>query len=187
MFISLDVDVRPFLACMTSAPGAALQRTTKVLLRRPYLHAPGASLHQPKYSFKTVQIFMSHSLFTSWAAMSILSFVAWMWQRQTSRRPSRAPNQQPKYSSNGPIFMQLASRSTNQSTHLNGAIFMSHSIFVSWAAMSILSFLAWMWQDKQVGALTALQTSNQRTPQTALSSCSWRLTPPTKVLYSIFM
>jgi len=62
--------------------------------------------------------------------------------RQTSKRPRRAPNQQPTYSSNGPIFMQLASRSTNQSTRLNGAIFMSHSNFVSWAAMSILSFLA---------------------------------------------
>ncbi len=116
VFISLDVDVRPFLACMTSAPGAALQQTTKVLLKRSYLHAAGASLHQPKYSFKRVQIFMSHSL------------------------------------------------------------------FASWAAMSILSFLAWMWQDKQVDALAVLQTSNQSTPQTVVSSCSWRLAPPTKVL-----
>jgi len=29
VFISVDVDVRPFLACMTSAPGAALQRTNQ--------------------------------------------------------------------------------------------------------------------------------------------------------------
>jgi len=34
-------------------------------------------------------------------------------------------------------------------------------LFASWASMSILSFLAWMWQDKQVGALTALQPATK--------------------------
>ncbi len=57
--------------------------------------------------------------------------------KRTWRRRS---NHQPKYSSNATIFMQLAPRSTNQSTRLNGAIFMSHSLFTSWASMSILSF-----------------------------------------------
>jgi hypothetical protein len=139
---------------------------TKVLLKRPYLHAAGASLHQPKYSLHVAFALgiMGGDVHPFFRRMNVT--------RQTSRRPRRAPNHQPTYSSNGPIFMQLASRSTNQSTHLNGAIFMSHSIFVSWAATSILSFLAWMWQDKQVGALTALQTSNQSTPQTVLSSCA---------------
>ncbi len=39
-------------AWQAHANGAMLQRTTKVLLKRPYLHAAGASLHQPKYSLK---------------------------------------------------------------------------------------------------------------------------------------
>jgi hypothetical protein len=82
--------------------------------------------------------------------------------RQTSRRPHRAPNQQPTYSSNGPIFMQLAPHSTDQSTLLNGSIFMLHSLFTSWTSNSILQFLACVWQAART---TGHQLS---TPSTAL-------------------
>jgi hypothetical protein len=44
VFLAVDVHVRPFLACMTSAPGAALQPATKVPSNGAF-HAAGAALH----------------------------------------------------------------------------------------------------------------------------------------------
>jgi hypothetical protein len=97
------------------------------------------------------------------------------WQAHLAPRS----NHQPKYSSNGTIFMQLAHRSTNQSTRLNGAIFMSHSLFTSWAWMSILSFPRMHMTMQTSRRPQRAPNNNQSTPQTALSSCSWRLALPT--------
>jgi len=91
----------------------ALQPSTKVLLKRHYLHAARASLHQPKYSLKRCNL---HVAF----ALHIIGFDV------------------------HPFFSSHAYDNTNKK------------------ALS--------------------PRSNQSTPQTALSSCSWRLAPPTKVL-----
>jgi hypothetical protein len=56
---------------------------------------------------------------------------------------------------------------------------MSHSLFTSWASMSILSFPRMHMTIQTSRRPHRVPTNNQRTPQTALSSCSWRLTPPT--------
>jgi hypothetical protein len=176
VFISVDVDVRPFLACMTSAPGAALQRTTKVLLKRPYLHAAGTSLHQPKYSLKRCNLHVAFALRIMGVDVHPF-FPRISVTRQTSRRPHRAPNHQPKYSSNGPIFMQLTPRSTNQSTLLNVSILTLHSLFTSWASMSILSFVPCIWTIQTSRPPYRAPSSNQSTPQTALSSCSSSMVP----------
>ncbi len=105
--------------------------------------------------------------------MFVLSWRA--WQAHLAPRS----NHQLKDSSNGTIFMQLAPPSTNQSTRLNGAIFMSHWLFTSWAWMSILSFPRMHMTIQTSRRPHRAPTNNQSTPQTALSSCSWRLAPPT--------
>jgi len=106
-------------------PSPPSKPATNVLLKRSYLHAAGVSPHQPKYSLKRCNLHVAFNLRI--VGVDVHHFLPRMnVTRQTSRRPHRAPNQQPKYSSNGPIFMQLAPHSTDQSTLLNGSIFMLH-------------------------------------------------------------
>ncbi len=101
-------------------------------------------------------IFMSHSLFTSWASMSILSFPRIHMTIQTSRRPHRVPTDNQRTPQTALFFMQLAPRSTNHKYSLNGTIFMLHSLFTSWAL-----FLSSHAYDKQLTP-PARSTGHQR-------------------------